>query len=300
MSELPQYPSETLCALSTDELVEILVRDEDRVPRNVIDECARRGDGMLDRLADILENGPGWKDEATTGEWWLLLHAVMMLGLMPGSRAGMLLLGFMRKIAGTGDDTLDDWLAGHWPALFRNKPAEVIDTLRAAASDRELDWYARSSAQEPVLAFAAKTGTLDGELAWIARIAADESEDWALRMLSATRLIDFPRETHRALLLDLAQRQKSKERMFDAREVERAYAKGVDRPEWAGRGNPWAFYHPEEIAERQRRWTEEDEEGSDDFDELVEPYVRDGPKIGRNDPCPCGSGKKYKRCCMPA
>jgi len=25
--------------------------------------------------------------------------------------------------------------------------------------------------------------------------------------------------------------------------------------------------------------------------------VRTGPKIGRNDPCPCGSGKKYKNCC---
>ena len=25
--------------------------------------------------------------------------------------------------------------------------------------------------------------------------------------------------------------------------------------------------------------------------------VRAGPKVGRNDPCPCGSGKKYKRCC---
>ena len=24
-----------------------------------------------------------------------------------------------------------------------------------------------------------------------------------------------------------------------------------------------------------------------------------GKKIGRNDPCPCGSGKKYKKCCMP-
>jgi len=22
-------------------------------------------------------------------------------------------------------------------------------------------------------------------------------------------------------------------------------------------------------------------------------------KVGRNDPCPCGSGKKYKKCCMP-
>lgn len=27
---------------------------------------------------------------------------------------------------------------------------------------------------------------------------------------------------------------------------------------------------------------------------------RTGPKIGRNDPCPCGSGKKYKKCCGTA
>ena len=29
----------------------------------------------------------------------------------------------------------------------------------------------------------------------------------------------------------------------------------------------------------------------------VETYRRDEPRIGRNDPCPCGSGKKYKKCC---
>ncbi|MBD3390745.1 MAG: hypothetical protein GF418_01810 [Chitinivibrionales bacterium] len=28
-----------------------------------------------------------------------------------------------------------------------------------------------------------------------------------------------------------------------------------------------------------------------------QPFVREAPKVGRNDPCPCGSGKKYKRCC---
>jgi len=27
-------------------------------------------------------------------------------------------------------------------------------------------------------------------------------------------------------------------------------------------------------------------------------YRREGPKIGRNEPCPCGSGQKYKRCCL--
>jgi len=27
------------------------------------------------------------------------------------------------------------------------------------------------------------------------------------------------------------------------------------------------------------------------------PITRNGKKVGRNDPCPCGSGKKYKQCC---
>jgi preprotein translocase subunit SecA len=27
------------------------------------------------------------------------------------------------------------------------------------------------------------------------------------------------------------------------------------------------------------------------------PVRRGGPKVGRNEPCPCGSGKKYKNCC---
>jgi preprotein translocase subunit SecA len=29
------------------------------------------------------------------------------------------------------------------------------------------------------------------------------------------------------------------------------------------------------------------------------PIVRTGPRVGRNDPCPCGSGKKYKKCHLP-
>jgi preprotein translocase subunit SecA len=30
----------------------------------------------------------------------------------------------------------------------------------------------------------------------------------------------------------------------------------------------------------------------------TEPRVAGGHKVGRNDPCPCGSGKKYKKCCL--
>ena len=35
---------------------------------------------------------------------------------------------------------------------------------------------------------------------------------------------------------------------------------------------------------------------ADAENEAARPYVRKEPKVGRNDPCPCGSGKKYKDC----
>jgi hypothetical protein len=38
---------------------------------------------------------------------------------------------------------------------------------------------------------------------------------------------------------------------------------------------------------------------SDDFNAFhaSDVPIRAGPKVGRNDPCPCGSGRKYKKCC---
>jgi uncharacterized protein YecA (UPF0149 family) len=37
----------------------------------------------------------------------------------------------------------------------------------------------------------------------------------------------------------------------------------------------------------------------DDFpDYKPQPIVRPKKQVGRNDPCPCGSGKKFKKCCL--
>ncbi|WP_031386353.1 preprotein translocase subunit SecA [Desulfonatronum thiodismutans] len=40
--------------------------------------------------------------------------------------------------------------------------------------------------------------------------------------------------------------------------------------------------------------------GSEQKAPAKEPVRRDQPKVGRNDPCPCGSGKKHKKCCGAA
>ena len=45
--------------------------------------------------------------------------------------------------------------------------------------------------------------------------------------------------------------------------------------------------------------THQDFPGLPEFDyPQQETVVRSEPKVGRNEPCPCGSGKKYKKCCL--
>lgn len=59
----------------------------------------------------------------------------------------------------------------------------------------------------------------------------------------------------------------------------------------------------EEMARRmhfehaQAQGVESGEEEASTATEEQQPFVREGYKVGRNDPCPCGSGKKYKQCC---
>ena len=57
-----------------------------------------------------------------------------------------------------------------------------------------------------------------------------------------------------------------------------------------------AVVHSEEDVKRKQTVTVTSTSGASDGTEKARP-VKKGQKIGRNDPCPCGSGKKYKQCC---
>ncbi|HLP81944.1 MAG TPA: SEC-C metal-binding domain-containing protein, partial [Nitrosomonas sp.] len=51
------------------------------------------------------------------------------------------------------------------------------------------------------------------------------------------------------------------------------------------------FHHAE-----YREALEEEASADDRTDKTSQPFVRHNDKVGRNQPCPCGSGKKYKQC----
>jgi preprotein translocase subunit SecA len=53
----------------------------------------------------------------------------------------------------------------------------------------------------------------------------------------------------------------------------------------------------EESFQRRKRRELEQARMAGAGDRQVQQVVRGGAKVGRNDPCPCGSGKKYKKCC---
>ncbi len=304
----PTYADDEVSALGLDELISLVIANEDRVPRNVIDACARHGDAMVERLRAVLADEHAWNLNGTRGEWWLLLHAVMILGLIPGERAGRLLVDWMRRLSVAGDEGPEDWLAGYWPALFHNKPIDVLPLMEALSADREIDWYMRAQAIDCVVALQRRECALERALDWVAAVAANENEDQHVRFSSGNLLLDFPRDRYRALLEDLARRQPKLGAYFSVENVAQEYGIGVDKPEWDRFADPWVFYSPGQIESRQQRWAEEDQrraeneiEGPETWEhdlDIQMPYFRDTPKIGRNDPCPCGSGKKYKKCCL--
>ena len=75
---------------------------------------------------------------------------------------------------------------------------------------------------------------------------------------------------------------------------------GRDTPEWVERE---AIRKERRLAAPSFMDDDDDDTGpeplnDDRFAPTQVPFVNPAPKIGRNEPCPCGSGKKYKKCCM--
>lgn len=64
LSQLTIHPDEELVSPSQAALMALMTCDENRVSRNVIDECARRGDTLLEFLNILAEDSSDWEYES--------------------------------------------------------------------------------------------------------------------------------------------------------------------------------------------------------------------------------------------
>ena len=304
---LPGYSEDALASMDEQALFALVTGNADRLPLEVVHECASRAETMVPLLSQHLENDSNWGNEVSDGDWWGLLHAVFILGLIPGEASARALLEGFRRITFDSNNNLTDWLSSYWPALCRNKTAYTTDTMRQIAEDNQLDWHPRSHAVQCVVADAGDRGPaqLEDAINWLASLCVDESQDPEFRVMAGHTLLDHPRERHRHVMEQLVELQDPDSLLgnsYNRDDIGHSFSRD-GKPEWIRFDNPWRFYNPVEIQNRQQRWLREDREQEQKrFDQdnwrPVKTYVREQPKIGRNDPCPCGSGKKYKKCCM--
>ena len=137
----------------------------------------------------------------------------------------------------------------------------------------------------------------DVAFATIGRVLRNDSESPWVRDEAAFVLLDFQIAAERDALLATARdaaaagKERWDEVMLSVDEVEEAFT-GPPRVD-AYRRDWLTFFNPRRLADRQRRWAREDARRN-----AAPPTPVGRAKVGRNDPCPCGSGKKYKKCCL--
>lgn len=306
------------------EQLQALGKAGDRVTLDQIEACAAQGETMLEAVRTLLHDPATWHQDDSDA-WWLPLHAAFILGKMDSLAAGLLLVELMRLLDRHNEQDLQDWLADAWPGLFANKPETILTAVSELTMDRSVDEFVRQMARRIELSCAQRQGeeALDAVIDAMAGIVADTDESWFMRELAALGMLDHPRERHRSLMLDFADQCASKAKTkpwlgvpFDHRDVAECFDGKHTVRVYDRQINPWLFYHPREIEARQQRWRKEAAEAERPESTAAlhqampslqvpnqipimktETQVRGSAKPGRNDPCPCGSGKKYKKCC---
>ncbi len=278
--------------LTDKELGDLFFTEEDRLPRAAVDEVLRRGERMAPPLSDIVSNQFNWTRPFP--EWWAVVHASFLLGAIGTESAVVPLLRALRWA-----DAFDcDWVTEAMPAMLGRVGPPAIPHLKAMVMDQTTGCFARSMAMEGLGLMARHNPEIKQDIgAFLYSVFADEKNDLDVKQFAGNTLLDLRCAEYKEPLLAFGREERMRQEEdrfypvhFDDDDVERALGSG-------GQGRPaydrdWmSFYDDEEIEARQKRWRKEEED-------LRKESMPANIKIGRNAPCPCGSGKKFKKCCL--
>lgn len=302
--------------MTTAELIDLLFKEEDRVTPEHARELIKRGEEAAAPLREILANEDYWY-EGADGNYWIVVHAVNILSAMRDERALPLLVEMVPHAYFANHDAAVEIL----PTALEQFGAMAIEPFMKFINE-----YRGAYRDNPD--FANSRWILSSALTRIA--LKDESvrprvTDFILGLFTD------PREDDKIFLSFAAghpialDKEPRKEKGLQA--VRAAYERGMISHEINGNFKEFSqmvkdrhpnlfndlkpslfdFYKPEEIRRRQKARKEKKEEklywpaGDQATPAGYAPAVAGGlqrtEKVGRNDPCPCGSGKKYKKCC---
>jgi len=313
--------------MTTPALIELLIQEEDRVTLPHIQELAGRADAV-EPLRTWMRDGTRWR-EARDGEWWALYHAFTILSL---TRRADLLDDLLQGYRYASKEDFD-WIAEISPAAFAQFGEAAVEPLiqfvmaeRECADEDSDVTFIRSMLMTALTRIALENPGVQSRVAEFvcSRFSDLEETDPSFLGLIIRHALLLDRERVLEPMRAAFERDAVDETiMGDYQETIALFDSDEQRNDWEYHQDLLKFYQPEEIAQRQARWKQEKEDeelwakrkdteeilgrlGWNSAEEEIAAPVRYSVtesgslirdvKVGRNDPCPCGSDKKYKKC----
>jgi hypothetical protein len=235
-------------------------------------------------------------DESETGDprSWTRLHALCTLQLL-GDAAR---IGIEPLLSLLDDD--DDYVHEASTFYYAAMGEPAIEPLAKALMDGDEDTYYRAGAGSALAEIGDQHPELrDRVITVIEQALLLEQEDKAAVALLITNLLDLDARDSLPIIEKAFQEERVDLSVVQMPEVEEHFELPVVTPYVDWRKLPeFAGVADEDYED----WSEESPLSplppieDDEPREVQIPFVA-AEKVGRNDPCPCGSGKKYKKCC---
>jgi Protein of unknown function (DUF1186)/SEC-C motif len=292
--------------MTTEEILETLRDPGPIVPEEALEEAARRRDEFIPLLIAEIETATRLGSKADVNDF-LPVFALYLLAQFQESRALEPILDYFALHGTTENDYFGEIFFEDGgrilAALGRERPEALENYVRREGLNSEARWAALDA-----LALQALWGQRpDGVVIeffndlFDANAFGDNAAMWtylvcSCMMLDARTFLGRIQALYERNLVDAEIAGDFEDLELEARED----------PKLHRRTNAEGYPPILDTAVAVSWWGifNDPEDEWDDFGEPV-PYVpgvpiRNAPKIGRNDPCPCGSGKKYKKCCLRA
>ena len=308
--------------LSIQELLSKLEELGDQVPMEMVQAILAKEQEAVIPLRDIIQDDQYW--EADGNKQWMPLHAVKLLGMLADPQALPQLVNTL-ILAHKVDD---DWIMEDLPTVFGRIGPPAINPLEefihAHKRDNKL-WWSRNAAADGLVAIAMNhPHEQERILTFLHGLFYEEDDPEFLSFLVGS-LLDLGDTSSFPVLEEAFDHGIIDEFIINRDDL--VYEKKVHRNLY--NIDLLQFYDPVEVSKRQTRWEREKgiKEEKEEKEEEKECHATqkleqreksiaielkrleiantlnernvlpiDG-KIGRNEPCPCGSGKKFKKCC---
>jgi len=274
-------------ACSTEELIRELVNSELVVDPGLAREISQRPDAVP-HLVRIIEDDTSFM-EGSPGDGWAPIHASFLLGAIKTPAARDAVFWLLRE----RDEEMRDWITEDFPTILANFGLDAVEDLKKCISDRTLGLYQRSTAIGALSTIAHKHPEIwDSTVRFFRQLLQEEDDPELLGFLicdlsefkDPDALEDIKSAFDKGLVDDF---------IITMEDVSVTYSspgESLDYQRYSA--DPLEHFNPQKF-ERLWKISYENQRIPDRLKRMLKPE-----KIGRNDPCPCGSGKKYKKCCM--